>query len=626
MKETMNFIFEHWVSISGLLALIISRVIPTGKNYDIAKKILDFLDIIIPNLKKGGGRHKTKTFSLIFVLCSLSVYAQTPVIQQSRANMWIAPGVQDTAFIQNTRTNLQNVYGNTGGIYFDKVRNKNKIWDGSAWADIIFSPPLSSVSSVTGTSPISVTNPTTNAVVSMTPASGVASGYVTTGAQTFAGVKTFASSPIAPTPVLGTNNTTISTTAFGFANFWPLGTTSSQTANVQINSSTFDFLWDGTTGGAFQVMSDNAAISDVAGLNGILINDQQSFLQAGNANFFVDATSSGGTGDAVITTNSLERLRILGNGAWTINGTTGTANTQAIVTTGATSSPIWQTINTGSGTTNRVTFWSGTNTLSSDADMTFTGGNTLTATNVIVPTSLTLSAIPIGRMLYTSTSGLVASEAALAYDATNNFATLVNTTSTQSSIIQGGQILLDNVSNSDRLTLNTGEVSLLEGGSSPSQTLQITQTGTVWTMDAVAASGNSRSLAINGYYLNKVGVDVSGATLQGIGSTPVTILAAPGAGLYYHIISISAKMNAGAVQYDFGNNLNIEYASGTGGTYDLTFNFANSGADVVGDFFSSNSSGVYASVNSAVQLSSGSDATQGDGVLTIEIFYAIKSF
>jgi len=42
---------------------------------------------------------------------------------------------------------------------------------------------------------------------------------------------------------------------------------------------------------------------------------------------------------------------------------------QVLQSTGATSAPSWATPNGGSGVTGRVTFWSGTNTLSSDAEM-----------------------------------------------------------------------------------------------------------------------------------------------------------------------------------------------------------------------------------------------------------------
>ena len=52
-------------------------------------------------------------------------------------------------------------------------------------------------------------------VVNLTPdASATQNGLVSIGTQTFAGVKTFNSSPKAPTPTIGTNDTTVATTAF----------------------------------------------------------------------------------------------------------------------------------------------------------------------------------------------------------------------------------------------------------------------------------------------------------------------------------------------------------------------------------------------------------------------------
>lgn len=67
MKNALDFIIEHWISVSGLLLLIVTRLIPTEKNQDIAKRVLEILDLVIPNLKKGGGRHKIKNFIIVFV-------------------------------------------------------------------------------------------------------------------------------------------------------------------------------------------------------------------------------------------------------------------------------------------------------------------------------------------------------------------------------------------------------------------------------------------------------------------------------------------------------------------------------------------------------------------------------
>jgi len=54
----------------------------------------------------------------------------------------------------------------------------------------------------------------TGSVLNLEPASASFGGVVTTGVQTIAGVKTFNSSPLAPTPAIGVSNTTVATTQF----------------------------------------------------------------------------------------------------------------------------------------------------------------------------------------------------------------------------------------------------------------------------------------------------------------------------------------------------------------------------------------------------------------------------
>lgn len=79
MKEVYLFIVEHWVIISSILALILPRLVPTGKNYDLATAILKLLDKLIPNLKKGGGKHTVVNFIIVGVLLlsSVSSFGQT---------------------------------------------------------------------------------------------------------------------------------------------------------------------------------------------------------------------------------------------------------------------------------------------------------------------------------------------------------------------------------------------------------------------------------------------------------------------------------------------------------------------------------------------------------------------
>lgn len=64
---------------------------------------------------------------------------------------------------------------------------------------------------------------------------------------------------------------------------------------------------------------------------------------------------------------------------------------------------------TGTGVSGRVAFWNGTNTLSSDADLTFVT-DTLTATKIIAPTSVTISALTAGSVVFAGPAGLLSQD------------------------------------------------------------------------------------------------------------------------------------------------------------------------------------------------------------------------
>ena len=75
---------------------------------------------------------------------------------------------------------------------------------------------------------------------------------------------------------------------------------------------------------------------------------------------------------------------------------------------------------TGTGASGRVAFWTGATTLSSDADLTFSV-DTLTVTKLIAPTSVTISALTLGSVLFASTAGLISQDNAnFFWDDTNN--------------------------------------------------------------------------------------------------------------------------------------------------------------------------------------------------------------
>jgi len=110
----------------------------------------------------------------------------------------------------------------TGLVVYDTDLLALYQYNGSAWVVLGGgSGTVTSVAALTlGTtgndlsSTVATGNTTPVITLNVPNASATARGVITTGAQTIAGEKTFSTSPKAPTPAIGTNDTTLATTAF----------------------------------------------------------------------------------------------------------------------------------------------------------------------------------------------------------------------------------------------------------------------------------------------------------------------------------------------------------------------------------------------------------------------------
>lgn len=88
---------------------------------------------------------KTVSLFLGIVMLLLCFYTCSHGQNNAQTKGIYSYNTTDTVFLQNTRSNLQTLYGNTGGIYFDKTRNKWRVWAGkcptcsqdSAWVDLL---------------------------------------------------------------------------------------------------------------------------------------------------------------------------------------------------------------------------------------------------------------------------------------------------------------------------------------------------------------------------------------------------------------------------------------------------------------------------------------------------------
>ena len=100
---------------------------------------------------------------------------------------------------------------------------------------------------------------------------------------------------------------------------------------------------------------------------------------------------------------------------------------------------------TGTGVANRVAIWTGTSTIGSDADLTFVT-DTLTATKIIAPTSVTISTLTAGSVIFAGTAGLLSQDNAnLFWDSTAKTLGIGNTTPGFAIEVRGGTNALANI-------------------------------------------------------------------------------------------------------------------------------------------------------------------------------------
>jgi hypothetical protein len=127
---------------------------------------------------------------------------------------------------------------------------------------------------------------------------------------------------------------------------------------------------------------------------------------------------------------------------------------------------------------------------------------------------------------------------------------------------------------------------------------------------------------------NVAHVVLNEAQVRGMSTTPVTLIAAPGAGKVIDIMSIDTYLDAGTVVFAFANNLEVKIGSSVFGT--LSFQSANFATDLVSKIGmvidtsgSSDSTSRVIDQNTAVTLTSAADSATGNGVMYFNIYYRI---
>ena len=116
MKEILDFILDNWetgLGISTLLVTLILRLIPTEKNHDLILKIFKILDAVIPNVRKGGGKHTITKMVVIFMLFGFSANAQ---IWQNYKGIRLVNEAQPITNLLPISASITYAYDSVGGV------------------------------------------------------------------------------------------------------------------------------------------------------------------------------------------------------------------------------------------------------------------------------------------------------------------------------------------------------------------------------------------------------------------------------------------------------------------------------------------------------------------------------
>lgn len=121
---------------------------------------------------------------------------------------------------------------------------------------------------------------------------------------------------------------------------------------------------------------------------------------------------------------------------------------------------------------------------------------------------------------------------------------------------------------------------------------------------------------------------VSGATLRGCGTTPVTLVSAPATGYYINILSVSCSYSYGTAVYNFGGPEipTLFFGSNLTG-YSLSVAAINGASSFNKKLYRDSTFTEYdhdSAVALTLSTANNGDATTGDGILTIKVYYTIE--
>lgn len=126
------------------------------------------------------------------------------------------------------------------------------------------------------------------------------------------------------------------------------------------------------------------------------------------------------------------------------------------------------------------------------------------------------------------------------------------------------------------------------------------------------------------YYVQRAKVVLTAAQIKALNSTPITIVAAPGAGKVISVDEIQATMNFGTTQFTGANAVEVRYTDGSGQkvTGDLAAAWLNNASTRTDKAIGSAVTTAVANAAVVVAVPSANPGA-GDGTVTLDVLYRV---
>lgn len=152
--------------------------------------------------------------------------------------------------------------------------------------------------------------------------------------------------------------------------------------------------------------------------------------------------------------------------------------------------------------------------------------------------------------------------------------------------------------------------------------------GTIYYDKLVPNSGATAitSAQIDPQLTQRARITLTSAQILALNTTPITLVAAGGAGTYISVDEVVATLNAGTVAYTGANAANITYTNGSGvaATGTLAAAFLNTTASTTGSVKAVAVAVTTPVVNSPIVISVGTaNPGAGNGTMSLDISYRI---